>query len=98
MDSIAPPQAAPDFKPLETSEKASNENTPVEQTELVQRVAPQPRDLTPAKLEVSLDANAQRFVQTLTDPATSETVLRYPSETQLAYSRAIVAYLRAQNS
>jgi hypothetical protein len=36
-------------------------------------------------------------VQTLTDANTSETVLRYPSETQLAYSRAVLAYLRAQN-
>jgi len=98
MDSIAPPKAAPDFTPQQAPEKASNENAPVELTELEQKSAPQPRDLTPAKLNVSLDAGAQRFVQTLTDPNTSETVLRYPSETQLAYSRAIVAYLRAQNS
>jgi hypothetical protein len=98
MDSIAPPKAAPDFKPPQPPEKAANENAPAELNELAEKNAPQPRDLTPAKLEVSLDPSAQRFVQTLTDPATSETVLRYPSETQLAYSRAVLAYLRAQNS
>ncbi len=97
MDSIAPPKAAPDFKPLTAPEKAPKETAP-ELSDLAQKAAPQPRDLTPARLEVSLDAGAQRFVQTLTDPVTSETVLRYPSETQLAYSRAVVAYLRAQNS
>ena len=98
MASIAPPKAAPDFKPLQTPETASNENTPVAANDMAQKSAPQPPDLTPANLQVSLDADAQRFVQTLTDPSTSETVLRYPSETQLAYSRAVVAYLRAQNS
>lgn len=98
MDSIAPPKAAPDFKPQKATDNVANENAPAEPSSVEQKAAPQPRDLTPAKLNVSLDAGAQRFVQTLTDPATSETVLRYPSETQLAYSRAVVAYLRAQNS
>lgn len=98
MDSIASPKAAQDFKPQQAPEKASNENTPADKAADVQKGAIAPPDLTPANLQVSLDANAQRFVQTLTDPNTSETVLRYPSETQLAYSRAVVAYLRAQNS
>jgi hypothetical protein len=98
MDSIAPPKAAPGFKPQQAPEKASNENAPVEKAEPEPVNAPKPRDLTPADLQVSLDEGSKRFVQTLTDPNTSETVLRYPSETQLAYSRAVVAYLRAQNS
>ena len=98
MDPIASLKAAPDLKPQQAPETASNENTPAAKAEPPLPAAIEPPDLTPAKLQVSLDAGAQRFVQVLTDTATAETVLRYPSETQLAYSRAIVAYLRAQNS
>jgi hypothetical protein len=97
MESIAPVKAAPDIKAPQTPEKASNENAPAPKADATP-LAIEPPNLTPAKLQVSLDEGAQRFVQTLTDPSTSETVLRYPSETQLAYSRAIVAYLRAQNA
>ena len=53
-------------------------------------------DLLPANLSVRLDVDAERFVQTLTDAATEETVLKYPSESQLAFSRAVMAYLRAR--
>lgn len=98
MNTIAPPKAAPDFKPLTTPEKAASKAAPAADADAAEKGAPKPPDMTPAKLQVSLDAGAQRFVQVLTDPDTSETVRRYPSETQLAYSRAVVAYLRAQNS
>ncbi len=50
----------------------------------------------PGSLHVRLDAGAQRFVQTLTDSNTGEMLRRYPSEAQLAYARAVMAYLRAQ--
>jgi hypothetical protein len=50
----------------------------------------------PANLVVRLDVDAARFVQTLTDASTEETVLKYPSESQLAFSRAVMAYLRAR--
>jgi hypothetical protein len=53
-------------------------------------------ELLPANLMVHLDAEADRFVQTLTDATTEETVLKYPSESQLAFSRAVMAYLRAR--
>jgi hypothetical protein len=53
-------------------------------------------EIAPDKLEVALDPNAARFVQTLSDANTAETLRRYPSESQLAYSRAVMAYLRAQ--
>jgi len=53
-------------------------------------------DLLPANLLVRLDVDAERFVQTLTDATTEETVLKYPSESQLAFSRAVMAYLRAR--
>lgn len=52
--------------------------------------------VAPDKVAVSLDQEAQRFVYDLTDPSTSEALRRYPSESQLAYSRAVMAYLRAQ--
>ena len=53
-------------------------------------------DVSGRKLSVELDKDAGRFVQVVTDETTSETVRRYPSESQLAYSRAVMAYLRAQ--
>jgi hypothetical protein len=48
-------------------------------------------DLTPDKLLVRLDESAGRFVQTLEDANSAETLRRYPSEAQLAYSRAVMA-------
>ena len=44
---------------------------------------------------VELDKDAGRFVQILTDISTDEVLRQYPSESQLAYSRAVVAYMRA---
>jgi hypothetical protein len=49
----------------------------------------------PAHASDRLDPEAQRFVMTLSDSMTSETLRKYPSESQLAYSRAVMAYLRA---
>jgi hypothetical protein len=46
-------------------------------------------------LLVQLDAEAGRFVQTWKDASTEEIVWRYPSEAQLAFSRAVSAYQRA---
>jgi hypothetical protein len=51
--------------------------------------------IAPNDLQVTLDPSAGRFVQTLTDHETAETLRRYPSEAQLAYSRAVMAYMRA---
>jgi uncharacterized FlaG/YvyC family protein len=45
---------------------------------------------------IALDQESQRFISTLTDTSTSEMLRKYPSESQLAYSRAVMAYLRAQ--
>ena len=53
------------------------------------------RELASTNLVISYDEDAGRFVQTLTDANTSETLRRYPNDTQLAYSRAVVAYMRA---
>ena len=53
-------------------------------------------EVAPGKVEVSLDPEAQRFITILTDSSTAEMLRKYPSESQLAYSRAVMAYLRAQ--
>jgi len=63
---------------------------------IAEHAAAQRTELMPDKVAVSLDPEAQRFVSTLTDTSTSEMLRRYPSESQLAYSRAVMAYLRAQ--
>ncbi|MEJ0059509.1 MAG: hypothetical protein WDM79_08045 [Terricaulis sp.] len=46
-------------------------------------------DLAPADLLIELDKAAGRFVNTLVDSETQEVILRYPNETQLAFSRAV---------
>ncbi len=56
--------------------------------------APQPGD--PAKVRVNIDGLSGRFVQTLLDPLTEEVLLQYPNNNELAFSRAIAAYVRAQ--
>lgn len=63
---------------------------------IAEHAAVQRTELMPDKVAVSLDPEAQRFVSTLTDTSTAEMLRRYPSESQLAYSRAVMAYLRAQ--
>ena len=97
MASIAPPKA---IEPLPASAPApSSEPGPAAQAaeqRIAEHTAAALSNLAPGKVAVSLDAQAQRFVTTLTDANTSETLRKYPSESQLAYSRAIMAYLRAQ--
>lgn len=48
-----------------------------------------------SKLLVRFDGEAGRFVQTMTDSDSKETIWTYPREAQLSYSRAVMAYLRA---
>jgi hypothetical protein len=60
-----------------------------------QRLAELRSAIIPDKLLVRLDPDAGRFVQTMTDANTDETVLRYPNDTQLAYARAVMAYMKA---
>ncbi len=47
------------------------------------------------KVLVRIDTMSGRFVQTLLDRSTQEVLLQYPNEGQLAFSRAISAYVRA---
>lgn len=101
MDSIAPPKAAPDLPLAPQAPALPSEAGPAAQA-AEQRVAEHAvvlrNELMPDKLLVHLDEDAQRFVQTIADANTAETVRRYPSEAQLAYSRAVMAYLRAQRA
>lgn len=95
MDSIAPPKPesiplSPRPEPAETGAAAK-----AAQSRFAEGIA-RADDLAPDKLLVRLDQEAGRFVQTLSDANTNETLRRYPSEAQLAYSRAVMAYLRAQ--
>lgn len=52
--------------------------------------------LIAGNLRIELDREAGRFVQTLTDPTTNAVLMRFPYESQLAYSRAITAYMNAK--
>lgn len=97
MVSIAPPKAI-DVQPAPAPAQPSEASPAAQAAEqrFAEFEAAHRADLQPDKLFVRLDETAQRFVQTLTDADTAETVRRYPSESQLAYSRAVMAYLRAQ--
>ena len=63
---------------------------------IAEHAAEQKSALAPDSVAIALDPESQRFVATLTDVSTSEMLRKYPSESQLAYSRAVMAYLRAQ--
>ena len=99
MVPIAPPKAIDPLSAQTHQQQQSVEANPA--AEAAERRIPafeeaQRAETHPGKVLVQLDPDAQRFVATLTDSATSEMLRRYPSESQLAYSRAVMAYLRAQ--
>lgn len=97
MDSIAPPKAIePQPAPAPAKSSEPSPAADAAQQRMTEFSAAQRADLQPDKSLVRLDEDAQRFVWTLTDSSTAEMVRRYPSEAQLAYSRAVMAYLRAQ--
>jgi len=96
MDSIAPPKI-PDLMPARAP-ALSSEPGPAAQAadrRIAEHQAMLRAEALPDSATIRLDADAQRFVHTLTDSSTSEMLRRYPSEAQLAYSRAVMAYLRA---
>jgi hypothetical protein len=95
MASIAPPQPAQEplsfrvaSEPGPAAEAANRANA--------EHAAAQRSELMPDKVAVALDSESQRFISTMTDNTTAEMLRKYPSESQLAYSRAVMAYLRAQ--
>ena len=98
MASIAPPKVL-DMMPARAP-ALSSENGPAAeaaQRRMAEHQATLRADIMPDKGEIQLDADSQRFVHTLQDSMTSEMLRKYPSESQLAYSRAVMAYLRAQS-
>jgi uncharacterized FlaG/YvyC family protein len=100
MGPVAPPKAAPDLNQVAQQPAPPEPGIAAEaaQRRLAVHTAALQAEVKPDNLQVSLDGNAQRFVQTLTDSNTGEMLRRYPSEAQLAYARAVMAYLRAQTS
>ena len=104
MASFAPPAsfvkpAVPSTTPAQTftapehrgpgpAAKAAEEIAAMRRAEVSAKVLPN-------QLVVEVDAEAGRFVQTVIDSQTEEVQLRYPNETQLAFSRAVTAYERA---
>jgi hypothetical protein len=98
MDRIAPTTPPADLA-VRASQLEPGEATAEQAAEQrsVGRSAAQRDQARPDNTHVSLDENAGRFVQVLTDSETNETLRSYPSEAQLAYSRAVMAYLRAMS-
>lgn len=98
MSSITPPTPAVElqFAPKPQLEAEKGPAAQAADRRWAEALDAQRNDVaTPNKLEVSLDTSAGRFVQILTDANTEETLRKYPSEGQLAYSRAVMAYMRA---
>ncbi|MCA8885980.1 MAG: hypothetical protein KDA35_05115 [Hyphomonadaceae bacterium] len=96
MASIAPSQPAPTPPSLQ---KATPEPGPAAEAanrRIADHAAAQRSELVPDKVAVALDQESQRFISTVTDTSTAEMLRKYPSESQLAYSRAVMGYLRAQ--
>ncbi|KAF0172238.1 MAG: flagellar protein FlaG [Hyphomonadaceae bacterium] len=60
-------------------------------------VAQTQKSLIAGHLRIELDRDAGRFVQTLTDSETNEILRRFPNESQLAFARAIGAYMNARS-
>lgn len=98
MDSIAPPKVL-DLMPARVPALSSEPGPAAQaaQQRMAENQAALRDRVMPDKGAVQLDADSQRFVQTLQDSTTSEMLRKYPSESQLAYSRAVMAYLRAQS-
>jgi uncharacterized FlaG/YvyC family protein len=100
MGPVLSPKAAPELNQVAQKPEPAKPDLAAEAA--AQRVAAHQASLreqaSPDSLNVRLDDNAQRFVATLTDSTTGEMLRRYPSEQQLAYARAVMAYLRAQLS
>lgn len=98
MASVAPPKAAAEvqFAVRQTTQEPGPAAQAAERR-MAEHAAMLRADLAPDKVQVQLDPSAGRFVQTLTDVNTAEMLRRYPSESQLAYSRAVMAYLRAMH-
>lgn len=99
MDAASPPRLAPPLEPLRAPAAAdvSVRAEPVKPADAADNTTQQQTTVqaAPERLVVEKDQAAGRFVQTWLDGQTLEVERRYPNEAQLAYSRAVGAYLRA---
>ena len=95
MDRIAPTTPPPELQ-VRAPQLDAGEGPAAKAAErrLAEHVASLQGKVLPDDVAIQLDVEAGRFVSTLTDSKTSETLRRYPSESQLAYSRAVMAYMR----
>ena len=98
MDAASPPRLAPPLEPPRAPAAADvsvrvEPTKPAVATEKAEQQAPV--QAAPERLVVEKDQAAGRFVQTWLDGQTLEVERRYPNEAQLAYARAVGAYLRA---
>lgn len=99
MDPIATPKKpALEVTAAHTQRSEPGPAAQAAQKRFAEHIAAARQHVMPNKAHVEMDAQSQRFVHTLTDAESSETLRRYPNETQLAYSRAVMAYLRARDA
>jgi len=96
MDRIAPTTQPPELH-LRTPQLNAEPGPAAKAADrrFAEHVASLQTSVLPDDVTIQLDAEAGRFVSTLTDSVTTETLRRYPSESQLAYARAVMAYMRA---
>ena len=98
MGPVSSPKAAPDLNQVAQQPAPQERGIAAEaaQKRMAAYKAELRAEVQPDNVQVRLDETAHRFVATLTDSSTGEMLRRYPSESQLAYARAVMAYLRAQ--
>lgn len=87
----APPRPTTETSrpPVELPDSGSRPSPPV---------AAAPQQLIASKLFIELDEASARYVQTHVDPNDNSVLRRFPSESQLAFSRGVSAYVRATRS
>lgn len=96
MASIAPPQPVQEALARRVAPIEQGAAAEVAERRIAEHAAELKNEPSQNTVAIALDPESQRFVATLTNASTSEMLRKYPSESQLAYSRAVMAYLRAQ--
>jgi hypothetical protein len=91
---IAPAGPGPGAKTVSSADAASGPGVP--QVEPVQERAVASAPKLTADVRIEIDRAAVRLVQTFLDPETGEELNQFPYESQLAFSRAVVAFERAK--
>jgi hypothetical protein len=99
-DSIRPVlDATTQFAPVRAISPAAPPQPAADRPERAARqgaAAPQPALLMDGDLVIEIDKDAGRIVHRVLDSETGATIRQYPSETELAFSRALAAAERAK--